>query len=176
MKHLARALRKNMTDAERRLWSHLRDRQLGGYKFRRQKPIGPFIADFACAKQKLIIEIDGGQHAVNTETDNRRTDYLKCNGWKIIRFWNHEVLNEREAVLVRILGALEPPHPDPLPRGEREKAGAETSSEKETDQKPLPEGRETGPSFQEKGHAPQYPSPQEKALEPRIPSPLRGEG
>jgi adenine-specific DNA-methyltransferase len=121
MKHLARALRKNMTYAERCLWNHLRDRQLENYKFRRQKPIGPFIADFVCAKQKLIIEIDGGQHAVNAEADKRRTDYLMHKGWRVLRFWNHDVLKEREAVLIRILGALNAPHPGPLPRGERER-------------------------------------------------------
>jgi adenine-specific DNA-methyltransferase len=168
-----------MTDAERRLWSHLRDRQLGGYKFRRQKPIGPFIADFVCAKQRLIIEVDGGQHAVNTEADNRRTDYLKRNGWRILRFWNHEVLKEREAVLVRILGALEPPSPRPSPQRGEGDAGTETSlqGKKETGHKLLSEGREKAPSLQGKGLFTTVSLPRKKRLEPcNIPSPPRKEG
>jgi very-short-patch-repair endonuclease len=76
MKHRARTLRKNMTDVERLLWGRLRDRQLGGYKFRRQHPIGPFFLDFVCLEKKLVIEVDGGQHAKNLDADVKRSNYL----------------------------------------------------------------------------------------------------
>jgi very-short-patch-repair endonuclease len=95
-----------MSDAERLLWYHLRNRNLGGCKFRRQHPVGPFFADFLCAERKLIIEVDGGQHALNIELDNRRSRYLQDQGYQILRFWNNEVLQETEAVLTRILEVL----------------------------------------------------------------------
>ena len=111
-----------MTDAERLLWRHLRDRQLGEYKFRRQHPIGPFIVDFACLEKKLVIEVDGGQHAKNLEGDVKRSDYLKERGYRVLRFWNNEVLEESKSVLSVILTSLLEditPHPNPLPsRGE----------------------------------------------------------
>lgn len=76
-KLLARELRKNMTDAERIIWYYLRDRRLSGWKFRRQHPIGPFIVDFICIEKKLIVEVDGGQHNLNSEIDIKRTEYLR---------------------------------------------------------------------------------------------------
>ena len=118
MKHRARRLRKNMTNAERLLWRRLRDRQLGGYKFRRQHPIGPFFVDFVCLEKKLVIEVDGGQHAKNLEADVKRSDYFKEKGYRVLRFWNNEVLEESKSVLSVILSSLlkdDPPHPDPLP-------------------------------------------------------------
>jgi very-short-patch-repair endonuclease len=124
MKHRARSLRKNMTDVERLLWGRLRNRQLGGYKFRRQHPIGQFFVDFVCLEKKLVIEVDGGQHAMNLDADVKRSDYLKERGFRVLRFWNNEVLEERESVLSVILSSLfkvDPPHPDPLPP----KAGGE---------------------------------------------------
>jgi len=121
MKHRARTLRKNMTDVERLLWRHLRDRQLGGYKFRRQRPIGPFIVDFVCLEKKLVIEVDGGQHAKSLEADVERSDYLNERGYRVLRFWNDEVLQESNSVLSVILSSLlGPPHPGPLPPGEGE--------------------------------------------------------
>jgi adenine-specific DNA-methyltransferase len=116
-----------MTDAERRLWRHLRDRQLGGWKFRRQHPVGPFIVDFVCLEKKVVIEVDGGQHAENEELDLRRSAYLEKLGYHILRFWNNEVLQETEAVLTTIFASIEdaPPHPSPLPpRGERGSSNA----------------------------------------------------
>lgn len=100
-----------MTDAERRLWSVLRSRRLLGYKFRRQHPIGPFIADFACIGHKLIVEADGGQHDENT-TDKRRTAWLKREGWRVVRFWNNDILTNPNGVAQVIARALDgDPHP-----------------------------------------------------------------
>ena len=111
----ARILRKNMTDAERAIWQSVRNRQLGGFKFRRQKPIGPFIVDFVCVEKKIIIEVDGGQHALNTEHDDKRSEFLRNKGYKILRFWNSDVLNEKNAVLEEILINLkETPSPRTL--------------------------------------------------------------
>jgi len=123
IKNRARKLRKNMTDVERLLWRYLRNRQLGEWKFRRQHAIGPFIVDFVCVEKKLVIEADGGQHAQNLETDNKRSEYLREKGYQIIRFWNHEILQEPEAVLNTIFLLLSEnisPHPIPLPKGEGE--------------------------------------------------------
>jgi len=86
-----------MTDVERRPWSVLRDRRLLGYKFRRQRPIGPFIVDFACIERRLVIEADGGQHADN-EADARRTAWLERHGWRVVRFWNNDILLNAEGV------------------------------------------------------------------------------
>lgn len=99
-------LRKNQTDAERRLWRLLRNRSLAGYKFRRQHPIGPYICDFACIDKKLVVEVDGGQHRVEAARDDIRTAYLQAQGFNVLRFWNHEVLKETEAVLERIMAVL----------------------------------------------------------------------
>jgi very-short-patch-repair endonuclease len=104
-----------MTDAERRLWSVLRDRRLEGYKFRRQYPCGPFILDFACFEHRLAIEADGSQHA-DSGRDARRTMWLENQGWRVIRFWNNDILMNIEGVADAILAALRPPHP-PSPDG-----------------------------------------------------------
>src|SRR5437899_1689174 len=87
----AQRLRREMTDAERKLWSALRSRQMEGAKFRRQQPIGPFIADFVCQERRLIIEADGGQHA-ESSTDDRRTAFLESKGYRVLRFWNNDIL------------------------------------------------------------------------------------
>jgi len=79
-REIARALRKRMTEAERRLWRHLRNRELGGWKFRRQYPVGPYIVDFICVEKNLVIEVDGGKHAENEELDIQRSEYLKKDG------------------------------------------------------------------------------------------------
>ena len=101
----ARELRRDATDAERRLWSALRDRRLRGYRFRRQHPIGDFIADFACTRHCLIVEADGGQHADN-EADHRRTAWLEAEGWRVLRFWNNDVLANTDGVIETILREL----------------------------------------------------------------------
>ncbi len=93
----ARLLRRNLTDAEQRLWSRLRRRQVLGWKFRRQLPIGPYIADFVCLEAKIVVEIDGGQHG--GAEDHERDEWLDREGYRVLRFWNNEVLAETDAVL-----------------------------------------------------------------------------
>ena len=91
-KDKARELRRNPTEAERLLWKHIRRRQLGGYRFRRQHPLGRYIVDFFCFEQRLVIEIDGGRHSERGIYDSRRTEWLEANGCKVMRFWNNQVL------------------------------------------------------------------------------------
>ncbi len=134
----ARELRKAMTDAERRLWGRLRNEQLGA-RFRRQAPIGPYIVDFACFAQRLVIECDGGQHAEAEQAahDRERTAFLQGAGFRVLRFWNNEILGNLEGVVERIMESLAegcqlspythptpPPQPSPA-RGEGVDALAE---------------------------------------------------
>ncbi|MFH0342769.1 MAG: endonuclease domain-containing protein, partial [Chromatiales bacterium] len=115
---LARALRKNSTEAERCLWSRLRGRRLEGAKFRRQPVLGPYVVDFLCLEPRLVIEVDGGQHAEQVSNDLQRTESLKGLGYRVIRFWNHEVLGDLDAVLESIRAALVGiPSPPPSPGG-----------------------------------------------------------
>ncbi|MBB2714460.1 DUF559 domain-containing protein [Rhizobium sophoriradicis] len=102
----ARKLRQTESEEEYRLWGDLRNRQLNGYKFMRQAPLGAYIADFLCREERLIIEIDGFQHADNM-SDMTRTLWLNQAGYSILRFWNHEITQERRAALDTILAALE---------------------------------------------------------------------
>ena len=102
----ARELRKNPTEAERVLWQHIRRRQLGGYRFRRQQPLGEYIVDFFCFEKRLVVEIDGGQHSERVSYDTARTASLKSRGFRVLRFWNNQVLGETEAVKQAILEAL----------------------------------------------------------------------
>jgi len=104
-----------MTDAEQKLWQHLRMRQVRGLAFRRQHPCGPFILDFACLQLKLAIELDGGQHNENIQKDAERSSYLQKNGWSVLRFWNNEVLQEMDAVLTEIAQHCNP-HPSLPPQ------------------------------------------------------------
>jgi len=107
-----------MTEAERRLWRHLRNRELGGWKFRRQYPVGPYIVDFICVGKNLVIEVDGGKHAENEELDIKRSEFLNNMGYRVFRFWNTQVLQETEAVLETILAILmneKRNSPSPLP-------------------------------------------------------------
>ena len=120
----AKKLRSNMTDAERRLWYWLRAHRFDGHKIKRQVPIGPYIVDFACLGSKLIIEVDGGQHS-ESQRDVERDNYLRENGFRILRFWNNDVLRNTDGVLELILSELQAPLParsarHPLPAsGER---------------------------------------------------------
>ena len=102
----ARRLRQSSTHSERRMWSALRDRRLSRYKFRRQHPIGHYIVDFACTEYRLVIELDGSQHA-DDPADIRRTAWLESQGWRVIRFWNNDVLANTSGVTETILRALE---------------------------------------------------------------------
>jgi len=103
----AKALRKRSTDVEIVLWRHLRAKQMEGLKFRRQQPIGHYIVDFVCFEKKIIIEVDGGQHAVETVRDAERDDWLRNQGFTVLRFWNNEVLTNTEGVLEKIrMGCL----------------------------------------------------------------------
>ncbi|KAB2932515.1 MAG: endonuclease domain-containing protein [Candidatus Contendobacter sp.] len=113
----ARTLRSNMTDAERHLWKHLRQRQLAGYRFRRQMPIGSYVVDFVCLERRLIVEIDGGQHQEQQAYDGRRDKWLIEQEFRVLRFWNNEVFSQTEGVLMRILEGLREVPPTPaLPR------------------------------------------------------------
>ncbi|MCY4618976.1 MAG: DUF559 domain-containing protein [Chloroflexi bacterium] len=102
----AKQLRRNATDAEVLLWSRLRRRQLGGYRFRRQHPIGPYIADFACVAERLVIELDGGQHADRNQEDEARTLDLEALGFRVLRFWNDDVLRDLDSVVERVASEL----------------------------------------------------------------------
>ena len=116
----ARALRARSTDCEHKLWRHLRNRGLGGHKFRRQFPIAGYIVDFVCLERRLVVELDGGQHGEQAEYDRHRTEILHKNGYRVIRFWDNDVLERRDDVLSEIFKRLEefatPPSPQPLSR------------------------------------------------------------
>ena len=134
-----------MTEAERKLWLHLRDWRPAGYHFRRQAPLGHFIADFACLHARLVVELDGGQHTEQVAEDSRRTACLAEHGFRVLRFWNHQVFSELDDVLDTIwlaltsphildshsqggnvVGIIRSPHPDPPLRGEGERGSTPT--------------------------------------------------
>ena len=102
----ARTLRQNMTDAERRVWQILRSHQMNGYRFRRQAPIGRYIADFVCHEARLIVEIDGGQHDRSSLREAERAGFLQNEGYRILRFWNTEVLANLDGVHEAIVEEL----------------------------------------------------------------------
>jgi oxygen-independent coproporphyrinogen-3 oxidase len=118
---LARDLRQNETDAERKLWRALRDRRFAAAKFRRQVAVGPYVADFLSYEHRLIVEVDGGQHAERVEEDLARTQWLESQGFSVVRYWNNEVRGNFEAVLQSLWHRLQPTPltPTPLPQGER---------------------------------------------------------
>ena len=111
LKPFARELRKNMTDAEKRLWAKIRMRQMGGHQFYRQRAIGNYIVDFYCPKAKLVLEVDGGQHYSDEqiEIDKKRSSYLNKLGLKVMRFTNLDVLNNIDVVLDEIYRYLKSP-------------------------------------------------------------------
>ena len=115
----ARRLRRTQTDVERLLWSHLRCRQLHGMKFCRQHPVAGYIVDFCCPEQRLVIELDGGQHMVQQAADTTRTHDLERQGYRVLRFWNNEIIANLEGVWMRIAECIDYPHPCPLPGGQR---------------------------------------------------------
>ncbi len=113
----ARSLCQRATDAERLMWAFLRDRRLHGYKFRRQQVIGPYIVDFVSLAVKLVVELDGGQHANRADYDERRTRFLESKGYRVVRYWDHEMLLEPEQVLDDVLRHLKGRSPHPVPSG-----------------------------------------------------------
>ena len=118
MKSLARKLRHQSTDAERMLWKYLRAHRMAGYKFKRQVVIEPYIVDFMCLEARLIVEADGGQHLEQVKDDLKRSRFLESLGYKVVRFWNHEILCDIHSVLERIHSCLiESPSPQPSPFG-----------------------------------------------------------
>ncbi len=108
-KHKAIQLRKALTPAERKLWSRLRNNQLNGVSFRRQHAVGKYIPDFCSPKEKLIVELDGGQHAEDEAVryDNERTKYFESLGYRVIRFWNNQIMKDMNGVILAITYALE---------------------------------------------------------------------
>jgi very-short-patch-repair endonuclease len=104
---LSKELRQNMTDAELKLWSRLRAHRMEDVHFRRQHAIGRYVVDFCSIREKLIVEVDGGQHVDQTDNDADRTAYLESQGFRVSRFWNHEVLNDLDAVLEAIWNELQ---------------------------------------------------------------------
>src|SRR3989344_243334 len=115
----AKTLRTNQTEAEQRLWYHLRAHRFMGYKFKRQKPIGRYIVDFACLEHRLIIELDGGQHSEQVAYDQQWDAWLRNQGYTILRFWNIDVMQQLESVLEQILFALSPGPSPSRGRGEQ---------------------------------------------------------
>ncbi len=115
LRERARNLRRNQTNAEQKLWNRLRSHQLCGFKFRRQYVIGSFIADFCCFEQRLVVELDGGQHASQTTADQRRSTFLLSRGYTVLRFWDNEVFEDIDAVLQQITQALDTPNRNPEP-------------------------------------------------------------
>ena len=103
MKDRVRDLRRNSTDVEKYLWHFLKAKRLNGYKFRRQHLVYPFVVDFVCLEKKLVIELDGGQHAEQDAYDEKRTLFLQSKGYSVLRFWNNVIFKETEAVLNEIL-------------------------------------------------------------------------
>ena len=104
-----------MTDAERRIWAQVRGRRFGGFKFKRQWSLGPYVVDFCCIDRKLVVEIDGGQHS--EARDVRRTKAFEAMGYRVVRFWNNDVFGNLEGVLTNLLAELETgPRPGPLPQ------------------------------------------------------------
>jgi len=116
--HLAKRMRREPTDAERRLWSILRGGRMFGAKFKRQEQIGDYIVDFVCFTARLIVEADGSQH-IESEADDVRNAWLQSQGFRVMRIWNNDILTNTDGVAEAVLAALETPHPDPLPQGER---------------------------------------------------------
>jgi len=144
----AKALRNNPTEAERFLWSMLRRKQLAEFRFRRQVPIGPYVADFVCLSARLIVEVDGGQHGRREAHDRKRTVWLESQNFRVMRFWNNEILGNDTGVLEMIMAALKvapaamkrassntlrrrespPPQPSPVKGEGADRAAAQKSS------------------------------------------------
>ena len=129
-RQFARELRNHATDAERMLWQYLKGSKIEGFRFRRQVLLGEFVVDFLCPQAKLVVELDGGQHSIRLDHDERRTDWLRMHGYRVMRFWNHEAMQHVEVVVEAIRRELTksftPPQPSPSPC-EREGANSEST-------------------------------------------------
>ncbi|WP_430755226.1 endonuclease domain-containing protein [Magnetovirga frankeli] len=145
-------MRHAATDAEQKLWQRLRNRALGGYKFRRQVPVGPYILDFLCKELKLVIELDGSQHMEQQAYDDARSRYLEMQGLKVLRYWDNDTLQQTESVLEAILfqcqelasnsRSFAPPHPQPFsPRGEGSRSDAPVAKSDPLAPRPFGESR-----------------------------------
>ncbi|MFL5232373.1 MAG: endonuclease domain-containing protein [Microvirga sp.] len=154
----ARHLRRAQTDAERRLWYRLNNRQLAGHKFVRQEPIGPYFADFVCRERKLVVELDGSQHA-ESEHDQVRDAFLVTCGYRVLRFWNRDVMQNLNSVLDTIFAVLEPGHFLPESGDEQPPAGHGDDASR----------RSPGEGLALSGHRP-------LSLNPDDPSPARAPG
>jgi very-short-patch-repair endonuclease len=115
--NLARTLRRRATDAEKLLWQRLRNRQLEGFKFRRQQTIGRYIVDFVNFEKRLVVELDGGQHAIEKDKDEKRDAWLKGEGYAVLRFWDNKVFENLEGILEVIRRSLLSPSPGPSHQG-----------------------------------------------------------
>jgi len=130
-REFARQMRSELTNAEAILWAQLQKRQLKGWHFRRQHPVGHFIADFACAKAKLVIEVDGATHGSDREQtrDEKRTAFLESRGWRVLRVWNNDIYDNLDGVMDAIGAALPPSGPSGhLPRERGRKMLSESST------------------------------------------------
>jgi very-short-patch-repair endonuclease len=135
----ARELRRNTTDTERKLWHHIRDKQIESFRFRRQRPIGKYIVDFICLEANLVIELDGGQHAEQLQYDTERTKYLTAQGLHVLRYWNNDVMQNIEGVLRDIRVALMQRTPSqPSPRKGKEQTVSIEATDKIPRSSPSP--------------------------------------
>ena len=116
LKGIVKSLRKRLTDAEKVLWKHLRAKQLQGLKFRRQEPIGKYVVDFVCYQKRIVVEVDGGQHSKESSKDEERDRWFQKEGYKVLRFWNNDVLTNTDGVLEVIMKNVSP-SPGPSHRG-----------------------------------------------------------
>jgi len=171
----ARRLRRRSTDAERRFWLLLRDRRLQGWKFRRQVPLGSYVVDFYCAKARLIVELDGGQHATQIEHDQTRTDWLVSQKYAVVRFWNNDVLANEEGVLMALLEQLEARVPLTLPLS-REGRGNAVANTHLSENPASQTARNRGAAAHTRRHSTNTPTVVAKASSRGVPSPLAGEG
>lgn len=115
--NIARMLRRRSTNVEKILWQKLKGRQLEGYKFRRQQPVGPYIVDFVNFEKRIVIELDGGQHAIRKDSDKKRDAWLKAEGFEVLRFWNNDLFENLEGILEVIRKTLLSPSPGPSHQG-----------------------------------------------------------
>ena len=121
---VSKKLRQQSTEAEKRLWSRLRAKQMVGLKFRRQQQIGNYVADFVCFERALIIELDGGQHAIDLESDKQRDYWLRSEGFEVVRFWNTDVFENIEGVVESIRNRLLAPSLSPSHQGREDGSGS----------------------------------------------------